>query len=124
MTTDAELKAAALAATPGPWATDESWTVWTSNGTPIAAIPSDRDGWPDDLSTWKRNAAYIAAASPDVVLALLARVEAAEADLRLGERLLADLVTCCRRDKIGHCAEHGDAWHFLVRRNAAPEPTP
>lgn len=75
-----ELKAAALAATPGPW----EW--FTSNSMArLSSTPSGKDG--DVLSAFRafdgvpcvsvsqRDMAFIAAANPAVVIALLAELE-------------------------------------------------
>ncbi len=82
MTTDAELRALAEAATPGPWRHSGA-TVWAPmspddptdySGEAVAYVPTLGDEFDAD------DAAYIAAASPDRILALLdevARLEAA-----------------------------------------------
>jgi hypothetical protein len=72
------LRAAAHAATPGPWRTgwrkpdgkwlDEVSIICTVDGAVQIAGPDDYDSGGVDYP-W--NAAYIAAASPDVILALL-----------------------------------------------------
>jgi hypothetical protein len=72
------LRAASLAATPGPWRTgwrkpdgkwlDEDSIVCTCDGIVQIAGPDDYDGGGIEYPC---NAHYIAAASPDVILALL-----------------------------------------------------
>lgn len=87
-----ELKAAAMAATPGPW----EW--FTSNSMArLSSIPSGKDG--DVLSAFRASdgvpcvsvsqpdMAFIAAANPAVVLALLARIADLEAKLATPVRL-------------------------------------
>ena len=83
----ARLKALADGATPGPWrlvtssermrcgidGADDSAVVWNSD----KKWDGEETGIPRD-----DDAAYIAALSPDVVTALIARVERAEAALR------------------------------------------
>ncbi|HIE0939497.1 TPA: ead/Ea22-like family protein [Serratia marcescens] len=87
-----ELKAAAMAATPGPW----EW--FTSNSMArLSSTPSGKDG--DVLSAFRafdgvpcvsvsqRDMAFIAAANPAVVIALLAELEAKDTpkDIRVAE---------------------------------------
>jgi hypothetical protein len=100
-----QLKALALAATPGPWEWDgvrsegeygsdddggcgyESYQVTTNAGACIVdclnndngAVHVEHDGHAWDKVA-KQDAKYIAAASPDVVLALIARIESLAAD--------------------------------------------
>lgn len=62
----AELKSLAQAATPGPWAVDDQDFVADANGNDIAETLYGNYG---------NTAAYIAAASPDVVLELIAEIE-------------------------------------------------
>ncbi|MFI5817503.1 ead/Ea22-like family protein, partial [Streptomyces sp. NPDC051643] len=83
-----ELKAAAMSATPGPW----EW--FTSNSMArLSSTPSGKDG--DVLSAFRasdgvpcvsvsqRDMAFIAAANPAVVLALLAELEAKDEQNKL-----------------------------------------
>ena len=78
--TDAELERLAMAATPGPWYSIDG-TVFhitqrmtdTPEDEPEAEQSKIADSNADD-------ATYIAAASPDAVLALIARLRAAEAE--------------------------------------------
>jgi len=67
-----ELRALALAATPGEWANDEQWPRWVlANDEPLAStVHSSRP---------EADAAYIAALSPERVLAMIAVIEAAKA---------------------------------------------
>lgn len=86
------LRRLAEAATRGPWHVDamddggdfsggKNYHV-VSGGQSVAMCPEDLFGGvePFDGSPWqsKRNAAFIAAASPDVLIALMDRAEAAE----------------------------------------------
>jgi hypothetical protein len=79
MTDTAELRKLAEAATPGPWERDMSYD-WPSKVR--SKHPEHHNRWvvdvpsfPTDEYTFK-DAAYIAAVSPDVLLALLDRLEA------------------------------------------------
>lgn len=71
------LKAAALAATPGPWSQkinhrrEGDARVLDSKGNMFAEL----DGYGDDYRTERANAAYIAAANPAAVLELIAEIE-------------------------------------------------
>jgi len=67
-----DLERLALAATPGEWANDEQWPRWVlANDEPLAStVHSSRP---------KADAAYIAALSPERVLAMIAVIEAAKA---------------------------------------------
>src|SRR5690606_38182934 len=95
----AELRRIAEAATPGPWAVnpfkalvDEMATL-----TPVCAML-----WPTELRTEEQtlsNALHIAAFDPTTVLALLDRIEALEAVLRLVyDEFVLDVARWCR-----HC---------------------
>ncbi|MBU6336087.1 MAG: ead/Ea22-like family protein [Chloroflexi bacterium] len=77
----AALRAAAEAATPGFWVVNNAIGYWIMAGNMhVATIPQAADGdWSPD------NAAYIAAASPSVVLALLDEREALRAALEKAE---------------------------------------
>lgn len=71
----AALEAAAMAATPGPWVADENWngegsSIVDSRGEVVADDGSARGEYGERLNA--HNAAYIAAANPAVILALLA----------------------------------------------------
>jgi hypothetical protein len=81
-----KLKALALAATPGPWWIDSHGhcmvsmtagrkTIFVTNSEAMG--PAVRHADTGNLSHWRNDndASYIAAASPDVVLALIAEVE-------------------------------------------------
>lgn len=77
---DAELRTLAETATPGPWELrwmlgDENWPVVRAEG--FGVIPDV----PAGAYVNPADAAYIAAANPSVVLALLARAQTAEAKL-------------------------------------------
>jgi uncharacterized protein YciI len=73
----AALRKVAEAATPGPWVAEDG-EVWRPS--PIADLAVAE-------AELVRNAAYIAAASPDVVLGLLDRLDAAEAKVARVEAL-------------------------------------
>jgi hypothetical protein len=85
--TDAELRALAAKATPGPWTVGPFWAIDT--GIYVAGdyclattqTDSEEEGVTSTAERKSRDAAYIAAASPDTILALLDRVEKAEAAL-------------------------------------------
>lgn len=82
------LIALAEAATPGPWRTHlcDDTAVIAINRWEIAGMRGDYD---TDHESMEANAAYIAAASPDTILALIWRVQAAEAALdRIAEWIL------------------------------------
>ena len=84
MTTLTELRALALAATPGPWVQQpDGWTVRR-----VVAQDASQRGWrvaytyasgPDRVEQEVADAAYIAALSPERVLAMLDVIEAAKA---------------------------------------------
>lgn len=97
-----DLRRLAEAATPGPWTTDyggQNWwiaacgigdddaTIWSPNP-PTPDLGGERED--DNGEADRRNAAYIAACSPEVILALLDVVDAARgaqvAALYLDER--------------------------------------
>lgn len=74
-----QLRKIAVAATPGPWAwhsrqtvDGDQWAVFSPRST---ALANNNDGWAPD-------AAHIAAFDPPTVLALLDRLEAAEAAIQ------------------------------------------
>lgn len=116
------LKALALAATPGPWFAND----WSQDGGPNKTTvetrkpevlhPGQGSIWPggvqcsrvaetEDAQRPLEDAAYIAAASPAVVLALIDRIARAEAPAASGDALLV------LRDQIGqaiadYAAEH------------------
>lgn len=71
MTIDVKaLRALATAATPGPWRTESGGGGWTNVHAPLGVLVSE--------SMQSADALFIAALSPDVVLALLDRLERAE----------------------------------------------
>lgn len=81
MTIDIQaLKAAAEAATPGPWtayaATDDLHPVRAKNGRIVADV-----GYSGTLDRDVDNAAYIASASPNVILSMIAELEQLRAAL-------------------------------------------
>jgi hypothetical protein len=94
--TDTELRVLAEAATPGPWKADvfnvcdrvsppPTGPIWGSHvwiGPYSHYIPSEHEQIGERLSAPTPDAAYIAAVSPDVILALLDRCEKAEAALK------------------------------------------
>ncbi|HFF9481668.1 ead/Ea22-like family protein [Serratia marcescens] len=99
-----ELKAAAMAATPGPWISgDDSWSDgdnanisteerYDSGIINIAQVDGggSESGFDEPFSTEQQaNAAFIAAANPAVVLALLAELEAKDKRIAELSRLLA-----------------------------------
>lgn len=101
MTDHNELRALALAATPGPWeystaglgATDGSFILtehFVRRPGDDVAIAAEIIN-PDDCKTSEDNAAYIAAANPATVLALLDEVEAAHASRREAQARVAEL---------------------------------
>ena len=82
----AKLRAAAMAATPGPWSTRAERArprAIVVAGTEQVADAAEHVHWTD--SQCEANAAYIASASPDVVIALLDQLDALRA--ALGEAL-------------------------------------
>jgi hypothetical protein len=80
MTTLPTLESLARAATPGPWhdeyRSQDGYSVWSDAGMRLVA------GYASSFD--KANAAYIAALSPERVLALIAVVRAADAMLKAG----------------------------------------
>jgi hypothetical protein len=81
MTDYAELKRLAQAATRGEWEARDSWVcprgyVWASGYPPVPSpIASLDDGEYIGNPNAERDAAFIAAACPDVVLAMIAEIE-------------------------------------------------
>ena len=78
----AKLRAAAMAATPGPWSTRAERArprAIVVAGTEQVADAAEHVHWTD--SQCEANAAYIASASPDVVIALLDQLDALRAAL-------------------------------------------
>ena len=84
--TDAELRALAEAATPGPWTRldtgSEGCSVVASGRRRVARLTHL------DLAECRADAAYIAAANPQTVLALLDRIAALEKALALSQAQL------------------------------------
>lgn len=75
-----ELKAAAMAATPGPWrVVDQAcrWNIDDDNGVQVAITQQRTSIFKDRIQKERTaNADFIAAANPAVVLSLLAELEA------------------------------------------------
>jgi len=80
------LAALAEAATPGPWKTaitDDTFV--TSYHTDIAEMYGDYD---TDSEIMEANAAYIAAADPTTILAMIRRLQAAEAEVLAARKVV------------------------------------
>lgn len=78
------MRAAALAATPGPWATDDPYIVYAKTNTGITYLANTAEldvKYEDSVA----NAAFIAAANPAAILALLS-------DLTAQDKRIADLL--------------------------------
>lgn len=74
---DDELRALAMAATPGPWYGDKIADIWTMDHVYVAGADNVPEfGWDQT----RKNGHYIAAANPATILSLLDRVKAAEAE--------------------------------------------
>ena len=109
------IKAAAEAATPGPWATDDPWIVYAKIDKKVVylAKTSQLDTMP---SQFLKDAAFIAAANPAAVLELIA----------LTERLQSELTAA--HEQLGYNAKPNDSqeWarisgavaHQLIERHA------
>ena len=97
----AALAALAEAATPGPWENggDEVYSGERETYQLIARIVG---GW----AMQEANAPYIAAASPDVVLALLAERDALLAEV---DRLTAQHASCCEQNVAAERARIAEA---------------
>ena len=115
---DKELRALAEAATPGPW------KRWKGRASHMAVINKSQQKrmysveGPDgvgDYEDWgytKANATYMAAASPDVVLNLLDRVEKSEPpDCRTCGNYDKVYVTCIHKDCV-----NADRYHAMPSR--------
>lgn len=116
-----ELRALAEAATPGPWDASVGYGSGGAFGRCIAPLAA----WSDDHEWYEPEGAviggteaghdadafYIAAASPDVVLALLDRVTAAEEAIRRAvpkmEAIAVELCSYQPYDLANDCDEHG-----------------
>lgn len=84
------LAALAEAATPGPWKRNSSW-VETDAVSERDDIVSGRNSWTDErFKNSAANLTYIAAASPTTILALIRRVQAAEAELAATRAAIAE----------------------------------
>lgn len=110
-----ELERAAMAATPGPWCVCErSYSIFSSDrlivdeeGREIASLIDNTDtGISDPL-----NAAFIAAANPATILALLSRLRTAEAALAGARGHVERLLMKAVRD------EHGVRIAYALARN-------
>jgi hypothetical protein len=79
---DDRLRELAMAATPGPWEADEPATKWRARDGHVRTTHPDFEDCADEIAETFSNddAAYIAAASPDVVTGLLDRLAAVEAE--------------------------------------------
>lgn len=95
-----ELKAAAMASTPGPWGIDRTGNTIVSNQShPLATVS---DAFHRQLAGGGvgKDAEFIAAANPAVVLALLAELEAKDkriAELEVGHQEVAKQIASWRR---------------------------
>jgi hypothetical protein len=74
-----KLKALALAASPGPWSTDDPHIVYCEDDNDIIYLANTAE-LDTDYKTAICNASYIAAACPAAVLELIAEVERLRAD--------------------------------------------
>lgn len=84
------LKALALAATPGPWATDDPHIVYSDIGDEITYLAKTNEL--DTSYKWAvKNAAFIAAANPAAILSLIAQLEARLAATPVNQQLLSAL---------------------------------
>lgn len=102
------LESKAKAATPGPWQYDGvNVTQAVNDGTGLADVITTDDADEGRIIT-DADAAYIAAASPDVVLSLIARVRDAEAQAKRVRAVLDDVSERVRH--MGHdwLAEYAD----------------
>ncbi len=76
MTRDLDhLEKLAKAATPGPWEINKAWN-WRRDRTAVIAPEkcSVASTYHDDLDTGEANGAYVAAANPKTILALIDRI--------------------------------------------------
>lgn len=85
MTDHNELRALALAATPGPWQAQQRNKQEAIYMVGPAGVP------PACHAFYANNAAYIAAANPDAVLALLDELDAANTSRRAAQARVAEL---------------------------------
>ncbi|EOL9002660.1 ead/Ea22-like family protein [Cronobacter turicensis] len=90
MTDTAKLKAAALAATPGPWV-ETRGEVTTADYEVDGGIYLDHVCNCEIIGTESPNAEFIALANPAAVLELIAALEAARADCRENAARIAEL---------------------------------
>lgn len=126
-----ELKALASKATPGPWRQEEETTlVWGAcdpddlssrgMGFPVAEaglrpawLSAERASSPEQRMA---NAAFIAAANPSTVIALIERVESAEESLGLAIAMIDNLRNAGEPDKVVKLTETG---HLLLEKMRA-----
>lgn len=78
----ADLKDKAGKATPGPWIKDTAFPSCVITGDPDLIIGNQAEHNNIFSSALKCNADYIAAANPAVILALIARIEELQTDIK------------------------------------------
>lgn len=113
------LKAAALAATPGPWKSALA-TVKSIPAECVVHVDPERTwsaeyepGW-ETVCRWKADAAYISLANPATVLALIERMEKLEAVAKSASQLL-------KYQNTGGSNRLGALWNKLIKAIAALE---
>lgn len=118
MTKQEELRALALAATPGPWTFRQKWAdhIDAEDGDICMLTDNLFTGLTRPLLDRRNNASYIAAMSPDKTLALLDELDAARKALGVALEALKSSQDCIQAMTDG--PHHGD-WGTQLDTNDA-----
>lgn len=113
-----ELKRLAESATPGPWEFKQKWADHVSSGTGDICILTDHldTGFVRPLVERRSNAAYIAAASPSVVLSMIAEIDRLRTQNQALREALKTAIDHIAMDdlEISHCKDHAAIYAALA----------